>query len=225
MRNIILLINKELSVSIYDNLKLSKLPYNFILIKKKPDLNYKKINKINPKYIFVPFWSFKIKKNIYSNFTCINFHMTDLPFGRGGTPLQNLIINNYKTTKITAFKCNNIIDGGDIYIKEKLRLNGNADQILNRASKIINKMIKKIIIGEIVPRPQKGKIYKFKRRTAVQSKIKYQKNLQDMYNFIRMLDGVDYPKSYIETKNLKFEFNNAKMYKDHLTASVKVFKK
>ena len=49
-------------------------------------LREKKIKKI-----FIPHWSFIIPKEIYQNFECILFHMTDLPFGRGGSPLQNLI--------------------------------------------------------------------------------------------------------------------------------------
>ena len=33
-------------------------------------------------------------QEIHENYKCIIFHMTDLPFGRGGSPLQNLISRN-----------------------------------------------------------------------------------------------------------------------------------
>ena len=44
--------------------------------------------------------------------------MTDLPYGRGGSPLQNLILKGKKTTKITAFKMIDKIDAGPIYLKK-----------------------------------------------------------------------------------------------------------
>jgi len=43
--------------------------------------------------------------------------MTDLPFGRGGSPLQNLIERGIKKTKISAIKVDGGIDTGDIFFK------------------------------------------------------------------------------------------------------------
>ena len=42
--------------------------------------------------------------------------MTDLPFGRGGSPLQNLIVRGYKETMLSAIKCVGEVDAGPIYI-------------------------------------------------------------------------------------------------------------
>ena len=67
--------------------------------------------------------------------------MTDLPFGRGGSPLQNLIKNRFSETVITAIECSKEIDAGDIYLKEKLSLNGSAEEIFLRANIIIKRMI------------------------------------------------------------------------------------
>ena len=49
------------------------------------------LERINPRCIFFPHWSHRIPKEVHDRFECIVFHMTDLPFGRGGSPLQNLI--------------------------------------------------------------------------------------------------------------------------------------
>ena len=70
-----------------------------------------------------------IPSKIYQKFETIIFHMTDVPFGRGGSPLQNLIIRGYKISKLSAIKCTKKIDGGPVYLK-KYSLNGNADLIL-----------------------------------------------------------------------------------------------
>ena len=55
---------------------------NIYLISKNQDLTYERIHQINPGYIFFPHWSWIIPKQIWKKFTCIVFHMTDLPYGR-----------------------------------------------------------------------------------------------------------------------------------------------
>ena len=92
--------------------------YDVFIIDQKEDLTVEKLDKIKPNYIFFPHWSWIISKQIYENFECIVFHMTDLPYGRGGSPLQNLIINKVYNTKISAIKVGDGIDTGDIYLKE-----------------------------------------------------------------------------------------------------------
>ena len=62
--------------------------------------------------------------------------MTDLPFGRGGSPLQNLIERGIKQTKISAIKCVKELDGGDIYLKRDLETFDKAEK-----SKILNKKL------------------------------------------------------------------------------------
>ena len=74
--------------------------YNILLITKKEDLTYTSIKGFDHIYIFFIHWSWLIPKEIYENYECIVFHMTDLPFGRGGSPLQNLIEKRICKTKI-----------------------------------------------------------------------------------------------------------------------------
>ena len=77
--------------------------------------------------------------------------MTDLPYGRGGSPSQNLIKRKHRATKITAILCDNGLDTGDIYLKEDLSLEGSAEEIFLRADKIIEHMIEEIVRTEPVP--------------------------------------------------------------------------
>ena len=108
-------------------------------------LNLNDIREINPEYIFFPHWSYIIPKEIFSNYQCIVFHMTDLPYGRGGSPLQNLILAGKKKTKISAIDVVEEIDAGDIFLKKDLSLSGHAQDIFNKANKIIQEMIIKIV--------------------------------------------------------------------------------
>jgi methionyl-tRNA formyltransferase len=205
--------------------KIRKFPGKWHFIDEKKKLNYKNIKSLNPKYIFFPHWSFKVKASIYKNFECINFHETNLPYGRGGSPIQNLIIRGKKNTVVCALKMTKDFDSGPIYLKRKLSLNGSAEEIFERASKIYLEMIKKIMKQKIIPKKQSGKPVYFKRRTPKESEITGKiKKINDLFNHIRMLDADGYPKSYILNKKFKFEFKNAKKTKKKIIAKVLITK-
>jgi len=211
MQNIIIATIKEWNISNYFKLKeIYKDKYNFHLITTKDELTIIDIDKLKPKYIFFPHWSWIIPKNIYDNFDCIVFHMTDLPYGRGGSPLQNLMVQGIYDTKISALKVDDGLDTGDIYLKEDFNISsGNAQEIFTKLSIIIfNKMIPKLLLSDKLPQKQVGKIVNFKRRTHAQSNINTldNKSLDKLYDFIRMLDGEGYPKAFYELENLKFEY-------------------
>lgn len=199
---------------------------NKSLIYKKDDLNEEKIRAINPQYIFFPHWSFLIPENIFHNFTCIVFHMTDLPYGRGGSPLQNLIERGHESTKISAIKVVKEIDAGPIYLKKDLTLYGTAEEIFIRAGKIISEMIIEIINKSIKPSPQKGEPLFFKRRKPEMSNIHKIDTIEKVYDYIRMLDAEGYPKAFIENEYFRFEFSRATLKSDNsIIADVRIFKK
>ena len=56
--------------------------YSTTIITDKDELTLEYVRVINPEYILFPHWSWIIPKEIFKNFTCVVFHMTDLPFGR-----------------------------------------------------------------------------------------------------------------------------------------------
>lgn len=199
---------------------------DFHFIENKLELNLARLKEINPKYIFFPHWSYLIPKAIFHNFECIVFHMTDLPFGRGGSPLQNLISRGISHTKISAIKVIKDLDSGPIYLKKDLCLNGNAEEVFLRASVIISEMIDDIIDNNPTPLEQTGDPVLFKRRSPDMSNIKNLKQLEQLYNHIRMLDADGYPKAFIENENFRFEFSRASYKSDNsIIADVRIFKK
>lgn len=196
---------------------------NVDIITEKEDLNISNLIKLNPEYIFFPHWSWIIPEDIYDTFNCIVFHMTDLPFGRGGSPLQNLISRGFKNTKISALKVQGGIDTGPVYLKEELELYGTAKEILIRASEIIfNVMIRRIIDNDIIPYGQEGEVILFKRRTKDQSEINSKLSLEQIYDYIRMLDGDGYPKAFIQFGPYKLKFCNAKLDKERIIANIEI---
>jgi methionyl-tRNA formyltransferase len=210
--NVVVATTKEWNIDNYFKIKKHyENRIQFHLVTNKKELTKKYLLTLNPKYIFFPHWSWIISQEIYNHFECVLFHMTDLPYGRGGSPLQNLIIREVYDTKISALKVTSNIDEGDIYIKENFNISiGSAEENFIKLSNIIfEKMIPKILTSNITPSKQIGDIVEFKRRTLEESNIYTLKNksLDKLYDFIRMLDADGYPKAYIEMDNVKIEFN------------------
>ena len=73
------------------------------------------VSAIDPQWIFVPHWSHLIPESIWGSWPTVIFHMTDLPYGRGGSPLQNLIQRGHSSTVITALRCSAGLDAGDVW--------------------------------------------------------------------------------------------------------------
>ncbi len=184
---------------------------NVVLIEKKEDLTYEFLKKTDTRYVFFPHWSWIIPKEIYKNFECIVFHCTDLPFGRGGSPLQNLISRGIYDTKISALKVCKGLDEGDIYLKYPLDISkGSAEDIFKNMSNIIfEKLIPKILNEQLVPIPQKGAVTTFERRKPIDSALPKNLTERQIYDFIRMLDGEGYPKAYIKHGKYMMNFSDA----------------
>lgn len=196
---------------------------NIKLITDKHKLTYESIKKFNPRHIFLPHWSWIIPEDIYKNFECIVFHMTDLPFGRGGSPLQNLIEREKCRTKLTAIRVTKGLDAGPVYLKRDLNLNGSAADIYKRSSRdVFRAMIPYIIKKKPCPAPQKGKAIKFKRRTVDQSDISGLKSKKKIYDYIRMLDAEGYPLAFLENPGFKVEFSDAKIKKEYVLAKARI---
>jgi len=212
---------KSWNIHNFNKLKNTDKKNNWYLITDERKLTDQKIKKINPRYIFFIHWSWIIPKEIYEKFECITFHMTDLPFGRGGSPLQNLISRGIYQTKISAIKVNKKIDGGDIYYKEPINISqGSAEEIFKKTSNVVyDKMIPYILENRPVPKKQRGKPVVFKRRSPDQSNISRLGTLRQVYDYIRMLDAEGYPRAFIETEKMNIEFFDAKIEKEKIIAN------
>lgn len=226
MRVFILASSNEIYKPLFEKLSNHFTQDKWIYISDNNDLSLENLDKWNPRYVFFPHWSYIISSKIYCKYECVVFHMTDLPYGRGGSPLQNLIVRGHTETKISALRVSKGIDTGDIYLKEKLLLNGKARDIFIRASNLIGDIIKNIIDNQITPTPQQGEVVRFERRKPNQSDIKSLSSLSLVYDYIRMLDAPGYPKAFLETEYFKFEFTNADISNpDEIIANVRIIKK
>lgn len=201
----------------------SSLPGNWHLFADPMDLTEKRIETINPRYLFLPHWSWKVPEEVFSKSETILFHMTDLPYGRGGSPLQNLIARGHKETMISAVRMEKTLDTGPVYMKRPLDLSGNAVDIYQRASSIIFDMIAEIVKTEPEPAPQQGEPTIFKRRTPEMSTLPISENLEVIYDHIRMLDAPGYPPAFIDNGKYRMTLSNAQYNDGILEARVHIF--
>jgi len=183
------------------------------------------INKLKPKFIFFPHWSYIVPEEVLNLVECVCFHESDLPHGRGGSPIQNHIARGHKVTKISALKMSKELDAGPIYLKRTLSLEGLAEEIYIRASKIVAEMILDIISNESVPKDQKGKVAVFTRRKPEQSEVHIElKSLEELFDHIRMLDASEYPRAFIRYGRFKFEISRPALRTTSIEADLRITK-
>lgn len=223
--NILIVTTKEWNRSNAIIYKSQNPQYKIEIITKNNDFTLENIKNFDPDIIFFPHWSWLIPKDIYEAYECIVFHMTDLPYGRGGSPLQNLISRNIKHTKISALRVDGGIDTGNIYLKEPLDLYGSAEEIFVRASRIIfDKMIPHIVNNRPTPIPQEGTIETFQRLSQKDNELKPEFDLDKIYNYIRMVDGEGYPNAFIKFGDYKIKFSRASLKHNKIVATVEIEK-
>jgi len=179
----------------------------------------------SPTKIFFTHWSFIVPPEITDNYECICFHPSHLPYGRGGTPIQNLIKEGFTQTRVTAFKMNQEIDAGPIYLQYPLGLEGSAQEIYERIAEISWSMIHHILKDKIIPIAQEGTPIYFKRRTSEQSEILGGWNLDGMYDHIRMLSAEGYPHAFIEYGDYIIEFMEPSKATNSILANAVIYRK
>lgn len=201
--------------------------HEIVVYTEKSEFTVESVEAFGPDYILLPHWSYIISDEITQNWSCVVFHMTDLPYGRGGSPLQNLIVRGHKETMISAIKVTEKIDGGPIYMKKPLALEGSAQEIFIRCSDVIfHEMIPRFLEENLEPVEQIGEPVIFKRRKEEDGEITSDMEMEKIYDYIRMLDAEGYPRAFIDFGGYRLSFENAKLSEsgEVMEASV-VFKK
>lgn len=116
------------------------------------------------RYLFFLNYSRKVPTRILNQFECVNFHCTALPYGRGGHPIENMILRGHGVTVITAHRMTDEVDAGPIYaVSDPIGLHGTKMQICERFIVPVVQMIRWVVRHEPEPTPQVGEPTYFKR--------------------------------------------------------------
>ncbi|MCH7565558.1 MAG: methionyl-tRNA formyltransferase [Gemmatimonadetes bacterium] len=204
---------------------LAPLPGEWHFVGGRDELTLDLLERLSPRYVFFLHWSWIMPRDIVEQFECVGFHMTDLPYGRGGSPLQNLILRGHRDTKLTAFRLVEEPDAGPVYLKEELSLEGGAEEIYVRACELAARMARVIAEREPPAQEQAGQPTVFERRKPAESRIEGQVTLRELYDFIRMLDAESYPHAFLEHDGFRYEFTGAALYDGRIEADVTITRK
>lgn len=205
--------------------KLKDQPGEWTYIDEREALTAAELAKLDPRYVFFLHWSWKVPTDILDNFECVCFHMTDVPYGRGGSPLQNLIARGHRETKLTALRMTDKFDEGPVYTKRPMSLEGgSAEEIFIRATELSADIAVQLAKEEPTPVPQTGEPTNFRRRKPEESLMPSEISLQGLFDHIRMLDADGYPKAFIEHGGYRYTFNRATLYDGRVEANVVITK-
>ena len=78
------------------------------------------LNQFAPDLIFFIHWHWIVDDWVYDNYEAIVFHTAPLPYGRGGSPIQNLILRGFDEAPVCALKMTGDLDVGPIYTKRDI---------------------------------------------------------------------------------------------------------
>jgi methionyl-tRNA formyltransferase len=178
-----------------------------------------------PRYIFFLHWNWFVPESIFTQVECVCFHMTDVPYGRGGSPLQNLIAAGHGETQLTALRMVSEMDAGPVYAKLPMSLVGRAEDIYIKAGELSLDLARWIIREEPVPLQQKGEPVVFNRRVPEQSCLPKCGAISRVYDHIRMLDAPGYPLAFVPYGEFHIEFSQAQTQADGTLSAQAIIKR
>jgi methionyl-tRNA formyltransferase len=211
------------------------------IIASRDDVRKAVIDSINPDVVLFYGWSWIVPKEIVISYLCFCLHPSKLPKYRGGSPIQNQIINGENESAVSIFVMTDKLDDGCIYFQKEFCLDGNIKYIfekiyrvgLSGTIEILEKIKNSISLKLNIDRDEfykaidlkcfgpveqdESKATFFNRLNPLQSEITVDE-LENrpsfwLYNKVRMLTD-PYPNAYIVCKDGKKLFINSSYIED-----------
>ena len=197
---------RDWALNIYDRLAAST-DHTFLIFRSKPQFKVDVLDDFKPDLVLFYGWSWIIPADLLVRHTCLMLHPSPLPRYRGGSPIQNQIIEGETNSKVSLFVMTAELDAGDIVGQHDLSLAGTLDDIFNRMEESGVELTRYLLEHGITRVPQDHAAATFcKRRTPSDSEITPEelttKSAEYLYNKIRMLAD-PYPNAYILTADGK----------------------
>ena len=137
----------------------------------------------------------------------IVIHASDLPKGKGFSPLMWQVLENKKKIKVSMIKAVKKVDSGPIIFKKQIKLNGTElyDELRLKLSKVIVDLMKKLLIvyPNLKLKSQKGNSTFYKKRQPKDSNLNINKSLKSQFNLLRTCDNRNWP-AFFSYKNRKY---------------------
>lgn len=140
------------------------------------------------------------KKELSKNKFNLVVHESDLPKGRGWSPITWQIIENRNEITCSLFEAqSDHVDSGTIYLQEKIIFEGSEliNEIRRKQGQTTINICKKFITNYpkilINKKIQTGKPTYYRRRFPKDSKLDIKKSILENFNLLRVVDNKNYP--------------------------------
>jgi methionyl-tRNA formyltransferase len=145
--------------------------------------------------------------NLSKNKNNLVIHESDLPKGKGWSPLTYQVLEGKNKIPITLFEADKSFDGGKIYFKKFIDLKGDelVDELREKQAQMTFYLIDKFLKerSDINGAKQIGKETFYQRRNPSHSELDINKSILENFNLLRVVDNERYP-AYFTYKNHKY---------------------
>jgi methionyl-tRNA formyltransferase len=218
--NIIISKNNAWSKELFDSVKDASEDFIWLT-----ECNHAVLEKYSINYIFFFHWSEIVPEVIFNQYKCVVIHTANLPQGRGGSPLQNQILDGILNSRVNLLQMTAVVDGGPIYCSKEITLQGSLTDIWMGIARTAAGLIMTCVQENPTPIEQTGTPHIYKRKTNNEIQLDETRGISYVYDQIRMLDADGYPSAYIELNGFRFEFSRAKIANEEIIADVKIIRK
>lgn len=138
--------------------------------------------------LFMLSWPYKAWPVDYDKAYVI--HESELPKGRGWSPLAHQILEGKNSIPFTAIRADEGIDTGPAVLRKTLSLTGYelADEIHAKSAELKCKMMLEILVSPLQEMPQSGEPSHYARRTPKDSELDPDKTIREQFNLMRICD-------------------------------------
>ncbi|GIP36208.1 formyltransferase family protein [Paenibacillus sp. J2TS4] len=126
-------------------------------------------------------------------------HASDLPRGRGWSPLSWKIVNGENSVPIVLFEAADQVDSGDIYLRDTIEYTG--FELLGELREALAEASIRLCLSFIEQYPaivhlaskQHGEATYYPKRTARDSRLDPDRTIREQFNLMRIADNEKYP--------------------------------
>lgn len=128
-------------------------------------------------------------------------HASDLPKGKGFSPLQWQILEGVNDVTLTLFEVEEKVDSGLFYFKDDVKFNG-TELYPELREKLGNKIIEMCVFfienkSKLSPKEQIGEETFYPRRTIKDDQLDIKKTIEEQFNHLRIADNQNNPLYFI----------------------------
>lgn len=127
----------------------------------------------------------------------IVIHASDLPHGKGFSPLQWQILEGKNDITLTLFEAVEKLDAGPYYLKSMIHFDGT--ELYGELRRVLGEKIIEMAVyyvsnyDSLVPVHQTGKETIYPKRTIKDDELDIDKSLRELFNHFRIADNKNYP--------------------------------